>query len=334
MYLHEFKETKYEGDDERAPPSGMITIHDKLTVNQWADNTFSNKDGNEITRSIREYNNSLKESLKNINFEKNQKLYNYKITHIRNVRGDGNCFYRAIYFKMIELGKKQKLLGLIINLKNGNKIYNINDKLINLHDSDQPLPIQRTTTQKAKQKVIQFLTETLTIDEIIQRINKNETLDRCIILMIRCILVQWIEENLDKSVNKLQISDMKKFAEDAYNNLMTMGKDAEEPFIGLNSKAFDLNIAVIKWNKVDTLATKKDRVNVLNIPKHIADLLKENDANAGNLRKNGITDIPSQILQNALANPNLKYKDFLKEKYFKTYKQVHFIMRNLKLRYL
>ena len=202
------KETKYVGDNDRAPPSGIVTIHDKVTVDQWANDTFSYKsDSNKITKSIRIHNNSLTETLKNINFEKTQKLYNYKITHIRNVRGDGNCFYRAIYFKMIELEEKQKLLELIRKLINGDKIYNINDQLINLHDSDQPMPIQQTTTKRAKQKVIQFLNETFTIDEIIQRINQNETLDRCIILMIRCILVQWIEENLGKSVNELQIYD-------------------------------------------------------------------------------------------------------------------------------
>ncbi|MBM3198071.1 MAG: hypothetical protein FJZ58_02295 [Chlamydiae bacterium] len=123
--------------------------------------------------------------------------------HYRPIRGDGNCYYRAVMFGFLE----QILLQ-------GNK-----QRLHDLARLLSPL-IQRTQSQDQQQKLLLFqqaLVQWESVEALERDLNnKNNALDEAMVMFARMLLLQYLDQHKDKSIGDDMFTLGQRVAQAAY----------------------------------------------------------------------------------------------------------------------
>ena len=220
----------------------IVTFYNKVEFNKFMDKEYKH---NEDLQTL---------------YNDNKKNWPVEITHRRNVRGDGNCFFRAFYFGLIlkileeskknEINTKEMLKTKINNLEttdidnienDTHKSHPNNDKFIILKKSAKANVIQFfsdiNNEAGAEDKLINILNEKVNIDGHIY--NK---LDIQIIIIFRAIINKWFdkEENQNKSINGgLTTETLKIIYPKSFDDIKKMGKDANEVIFAFIPKIFN-----------------------------------------------------------------------------------------------
>ena len=173
------------------------------------------------------------------------------------VRGDGNCFYRAIYIQQLTnsfLNRSvDQLQGTIQSVKSNNPQFNA-----------------------AKEKVLQHL-KTANYDspkELIEWINQNPDMDKAYIQVFRHIASNYLRENADaKAVFGMSYKDALagRSVDSFCKDIERMDKDAEDITLVLLPRALksNLNIATLYADQASSQVmssyTLPGAVNTLNV---------------------------------------------------------------------
>lgn len=231
--------------------------------------TFYNKDEfNEFIGEKYQFNTNLRKL-----YNDNKKNWPVEITHRRNVRGDGNCFFRAFYFglilKILEESKKneintKEMLKTKINNLEETDIDNIKNDTHESHPNTDTFKMLKTS---AKTNVIKFFSdinnEADTEDKIIDILNKKvnidghlyNELDIQIIIIFRAIINKWFDnkDNQNRNINEgLTLELLKQIYSNTFDDIKQMGKDANELIFAFIPKIFNnLNFLQLSMGRTD-----------------------------------------------------------------------------------
>ena len=194
--------------------------------------------------------------------EKNKLLKDYK--YYRKIKGDGNCFYRAIIFKYLELIIFNKEIDLLKNIiLDVDKCFK-NDKIkqkLNIGTLDAINPI---LVKKILISIYFFLTQNDIKNAyklFYKSINMSKRFDMGLVLYFRYTIFQYIEENQNKLYTEnfpIQIgnllpgeyeTDDGKFLFNTFydNYLLKLFNDAEKIVIYLTPFIFPIQLNIILY---------------------------------------------------------------------------------------
>ena len=161
------------------------------------------------------------------------------IPYYRKVRGDGNCFYRSIYFLLMELGLKKKSDNLFIF----DLLYDkVDFDLSNFNFADQKLA-KKMKENNNLYEILKVLQEKLFDDPdiILEKLFSEDFLfDFTSIIFVRSLIFT----KLKKSLNDPVFAPFITFPDTIKRKLLTYGIEAEDIIIPLTCSTLSIGLVI------------------------------------------------------------------------------------------